>query len=187
MASQAIEMDEDTHQTFLQACQRAKTLQKGVSYLSIEGTLQPTCQTQRKAQPSPETSETEEDDFTIVVPKVYKPLQGPAMKKALTMEQYGSYTNLVYSAQDTNSQVIGTSGIYPRIHFLAGSNTDEVTRAVIYGYCGITSSLGNCEIPEMHKSIIEAVKKFRKSSKSDMVVLKLLSASPEVHLVPVPG
>jgi len=39
----------------------------------------------------------------------------------------------------------------------------------------------------MHKSIIEEVKKVRKSSKSDMVVLKLLSASPEVHPIPVPG
>jgi len=38
MVSQAIEMDEDTHQTFLQAYQRAKTLQQGVSYLSTEGT-----------------------------------------------------------------------------------------------------------------------------------------------------
>jgi len=81
-----------------------------------------------------------------------------------------------------------TSGIYPRIHFLTGSDTDVVTRAVIYDYCGnITSSPGNSEILGIHKFIIEAVKKFRKSSKSDMVVLKLLSASPEVHPIPIPG
>ena len=97
----------------------------------------------RKAQVSPETSEIEEDEFTLVLSKTFKPLQEPAMKKALTMEQYSSYINWVYSAQNTNIQVIDTSGIYPRIHFLAGSTTDEV-RAVIYGYCrSITSSPGN--------------------------------------------
>jgi len=53
------------------------------------------------------------------------------MKKVLTMDQYNSYTNWVYSPQDTSSQVVDTSGIYPRIHLFAGSNTDEVTRAVI--------------------------------------------------------
>ena len=86
MALKAIEMDEDTHQTFLQTCQRAKTLQQGVDLLSTEGTLQHTCQMQGKAQLSSETSETEEGDFTIVIPKVYKPSQKLAMKKALTME-----------------------------------------------------------------------------------------------------
>ena len=104
------------------------------------------------------------------------------------MEQYASYTHWVYSAQNTNSQIVDTYGIYPRFHFLAGSNTDDVTKAVIYGFCGsITCSPGNREILGMHKSIIEAAKKFRKSSKSDMVVLKLLSASPEVYPTPVPG
>ena len=53
-----------------------------------------------------------------------------------------------------------------------------------YDYCGsVTESPGNCEILRLHKSIIEAVKKFRKSSRSDMVVLKFLTASPEVHPV----
>jgi len=103
------------------------------------------------------------------------------------MEQYASYTHWVYSPQNTNSQIVDTSGIYPRIHFLARSNTDDVTKAVIYGFCGsITCSPGNREILGMHKSIIEAAKKFRKSSKSDIVVSKLLSASPEVYPTPVP-
>ena len=188
MAIEAIEMTEETHLTFLQTCQRAKELQEGVQLLSTEDTPQPTFQTKGKAQLSSESSETEEDDFTVIVPKVYKPLQGPAITQALTMEQYVSYTNWVYSAQSTNSQIIDTSGIYPRIHFLAGSNTDDVTKAVIHGYCGsITCTPGNREILGMHKAVIEAAKKFRKSSKSDMVVLKLLSASPEVYPTPVPG
>jgi len=42
---------------------------------------------------SPEISETEEDDFTVIVPKAYKPLQEPAMERTLTLEQYSSYTN----------------------------------------------------------------------------------------------
>ena len=78
--------------------------------------------------------------------------------------------------------------MYPWIHFLAGSDTDKVTTAVIYG-CGrrITSFTGNREILGMRKSIIDVVKKFRKSSNSDMVFHKLLSASPEMHPVPVLG
>ena len=188
MAIEAIEMTEETHMTFLQTCQRAKELQEGVQLLSTEDTPPPTFQTKGKAQLSSESSETEEDDFTVIVPKVYKPLQGPAITQALTMEQYVSYTNWVYSAQSTNSQIIDTSGIYPRIHFLAGSNTDDVTKAVIHGYCGsITCTPGNREILGMHKSVIEAVKKFRKSSNLDMVVLKILSAIPGVYPTPVPG
>jgi len=124
----------------------------------------------------------------LIAPKALKPLQAPAMQKVLTLEQYSSYTSRAYTTQNTNSQIIDTSGIYPRIHFLAGSNSEDVTKSVIYGYCGsITSSFGNREILEMHKSIIGAVKNFRKSSRSDMVVLKLLSTSPEVYPVPEPG
>ena len=42
MALKAIDMDENTHQTFIEACQRAKTLQEGVCSLSTGGTPQPT-------------------------------------------------------------------------------------------------------------------------------------------------
>jgi len=104
------------------------------------------------------------------------------------MEQHRSYTHWVYTAQNTNSQIIDTSSVFPRIHFLAGNNEADVTQAVIHGYCGsITSSPGNHEILGLNKSIIEAVKKFQKSSRSDLVVLKFLSASPEVLPVPVLG
>jgi len=39
----------------------------------------------------------------------------------------------------------------------------------------------------MHKSTVETVKKFRKSSQSGTVVLKLPSASPEVRPAPILG
>jgi len=177
-------MDEETHQTFLQAYKGTATLQKGVETKS-EGLFQDTSHEKGKSQMSPDISE---EEFNLIVLKALKPLQAPFMQKALTLEQYSSYTSWVYFAHNTNSRIIDTYGKYPRIHFLAGSDTQEVTRAVIYGYCGsITSSPGNHEILGMHKSTVEAVKKFRKSSQSGTVVLKLPSASPEVRPVPVLG
>ena len=106
VAFNAIEMDEDIHHTFLQSFQKAKELQEEVSHPSTkdDGSSQLTFQEKGKAQISPDSSETEEDDeFTLILPKAMKPLQELVMKKALTMEQYSSYTNWVYSAQTTNS------------------------------------------------------------------------------------
>ena len=81
------------------------------------------------------------------------------------MEQHRSYTHWVYTAQSTNSQIIDTSGVFPRIHFLAGSSEADVTQAFIHGYCGsIFSSPGNREILGLNKFIIEAVKSFEKVS-----------------------
>jgi len=117
-----------------------------------------------------------------------KPFQAPEIQKAFSMEQYSSYTYWVYTAHNDANRIIDPSGIYPRIHFLAGSNTDDVTKVVTYGFCGsITSSPGNREILGLHKSIIEAVKKFRKSSRSDIFVLKFLSAIPEMLPTPAPS
>jgi len=42
--------------------------------LSTEDTAQPTFQMKGKAQLSSASSKTEEDDFTVIVPKAYKPL-----------------------------------------------------------------------------------------------------------------
>ena len=89
MALNAIDMDEDIHQSFPETWQRARQLQEAVCS-PTETFQQPTIQKEGKAVDTSETSETEEDDFTIVVPKVYKPLQEPKIKKALTMEQYSS-------------------------------------------------------------------------------------------------
>jgi len=140
MALKAIDMDEDIHQSFLETCQKARQLQEVICCPTI-AFQQPTIQEKGKAVDTSETSETEEDDFTVIVPKVYKPLQEPQIKRALTMEEHRSYTHWVYTAQNTNSQIIDTSGVFPRIHFLAGSNEADVTQAVNHGYCGsITSS-----------------------------------------------
>jgi len=43
--------------------------------------------------------------------------------------------------------IIDPSGIYPRVHFLAGSEADDLTKAFFYSHCGsVTGSLGNHEI-----------------------------------------
>jgi len=58
----------------------------------------------------------------------------------------------------------------------------------MYGFCGsITGSPGNREILNLNKSLIEAVKKFRKSSKADLTVLKIISCRPELGLIVAPG
>jgi hypothetical protein len=188
MASQAMEMDEATHHTFLNACRRATILQKEMDCLSAEPEAQTVSPKKESNEQPSDESENDQENFTLVVPKAQKPLQEPAMQQALTLEQYRSYSQWVYTTQNTNSWFIEFSGKYPRIHFLAGSSPDDVNRAVFYGYCGsITSSPGNREIIGLHKSIIEAVKKFRKTSKSDHVVLKFLMASPEVAPTPALG
>jgi len=89
MALNAIDMEEDIHQSFLETCQRARQLQETIC-CPTETIQQPTIQKEGKAVDTSEISETKEDDFTVVVPKVYKPLQEPEIKKALTMEQYSS-------------------------------------------------------------------------------------------------
>ena len=95
----------------------------------------------------------DEEDFTLIVPKATKPLQAPELQKALTLEQYRSYTHWVQSTQNTSNRIIDPFGLYPRIHFLAGSQAEDVTKAV-------TGSPGKCEILGSHKSVIEAVKSF---------------------------
>jgi len=78
--------------------------------------------------------------------------------------------------------------MYPRIHFLAGSDPEEVSQAVMYRFCGsTTSSPGNQEILSLNKSLIEAVKKFKKSSKADLIVLKIISCGPESRPIVTPG
>jgi len=115
-------------------------------------------------------------------------LKKQAIHEACTLEHYSSYVHWVYTTQTTDSRIIHTSGIYPWIHFLAGSDPEEVSQAVIYGFCGrITSSPGNREILNLNKSLIEAVKKFRKSSKADLIVLKIISYGPELWPIVAPG
>jgi len=108
-----------------------------------------------------DSSETDEEDFTLTTPKAMKPLQVLELQRALTLEQYRSYTRWVYSTQNTCNRIVDPSWIYPRIHFLVGSQPEDVTKAVFYGCCGsVTGSPGNRKILGLHESIIEAVKKF---------------------------
>jgi len=59
---------------------------------------------------SPDMSEEDEEEFTLIVPKALKPLQTPFMQKALTLEQYSSYASWVYFAQNTDRRIIDTYG-----------------------------------------------------------------------------
>ena len=83
MALQPMEMDEDTHHTFLQAYQRVAALQKEMECLLVEDASFPTFQTKEKEKMPSYSSETDEEDFILIVPKVIKPLQGPELQKAL--------------------------------------------------------------------------------------------------------
>ena len=115
------------------------------------------------------------DDFVPILSKATKALKKQAIHEACTLEHYSSYVHWVYTARTTDSCIVDTSRIYPRIHFLARSDPEEVSQAVLHGFCGsITSSPGNREILNLDKSLIEAVKKFRKSSKADLIVLKII-------------
>jgi len=81
-----MEMDEDTHHTFLQTCQRAAAVQKEMESLPAEDTSFHTFQTKEKEKISLDSSETDEEDFTLVVPKAMKPLQALELQKAFTLE-----------------------------------------------------------------------------------------------------
>ena len=83
---QAIEMDQDTYRTFLQACQRATALQKEMECLSTEETSLPAFQKKEKGKMPSDSCETDEEDFTLIVAKAMKPLQAPELQKALTIE-----------------------------------------------------------------------------------------------------
>ena len=134
-----------------------------------------TFHTKGKAVASPASSEKEEDEFTLVMPHSSKSLSNPASQAELTMAHYSAYTNMVYTAKSTNTLMVDFSGLYPRLHFLAGCSPEDVLKAFTYGYCGsITSSPGNREILHLPRVIIESVKKFRRTSRSDMVVMKFL-------------
>ena len=81
-----MEMDEDTHHTFLQACQSAAAVQKEMECLSAEDTSFLTFQTNEKEKMPLDSSKTNEDDFTLIIPKAMKPLQVPELQNAFTLE-----------------------------------------------------------------------------------------------------
>jgi len=75
MALQPVEMDEDTHHIFLQAYQRAATLQKEIECLSAEDTAPLAFQKKEKDKMPSDSSETDKEDFILIAPKAMKPLQ----------------------------------------------------------------------------------------------------------------
>ena len=181
LASQQIDMDDDTHQTYLMACKRAHQLEDS---LRLQGSAFP----QKEEKEDKSSSHDSDDDFIPILAKTTKALTKQAIHEACTLEHYSSYVHWVYTAQTNESRIIDTSGIYPRIHFLAGSPPEEVAQAFTYGFCGsITSSPGNREILHLNKSLVEAVKKFRKSSQADLIVLKIISCGPELRPIVAPG
>jgi len=68
IALKAIDMNEDIHQSFLETCQNARQLQEAVCCPTATF-QQPTIQKEGKEVDTSETSEIEEDDFTVIIPK----------------------------------------------------------------------------------------------------------------------
>jgi len=182
LVSQQIDMDDETHQQYLLACKRAHKLEESIQLKCWPFLLQD----EEKEEKS--STNSSEDDFIPILSKATKALKQQAIHEACTLEHYSSYVQWVYTAQTTDTRIIDTSEIYPRIHFLAGSQPKEVAQAFTYGFCGsITSSLGNKEILHLNKSLTEAVKKFRKSSKANLIVLKIISCGQELRPLIAPG
>jgi len=130
------------------------------------------------------SSKIDEEDFTVILPDAMKPLQVLELQKVLTLEQYCFYTYWVYSAQNTSIKIIDPSGIYPRIHFLAGREAEDVTKCflwLLWKCYWLSWQPRNSWITYVHH---RSSKKVLKCSRSDIVVLKFLTASPEVHPVP---
>ena len=192
LAIQAIELDENLHREFISSYEKSNIFQEEI-YREPE--IMPTFRNKGKAVQAtpfsirevPKISKKEEEEFIVVQPR-QTAVVSKDEQSLLTMAQFSAYTKQVYTTHSTNSLLVEGTGKYPRLHFLAGSNADDVFKAFTYGYCGsITSSPGNREILLLPRILIEAVKKFRRSSRSDMVVLKLISASPEIYPSPQPG
>jgi len=181
LASQQMDMDDDTHLTYLMACKRAHKLEESPK---LQGSTFP----QGGEKDDKSSSHDSDDDFIPILAKTTKALKHQAIHEACILEHYSAYVHWVYTTQTNESRIIDTSEIYPRIHFLAGSPPEEVAQAFTYGFCGsITSSPGNREILHLNKSLIEAVKKFRKRSQADLIVLKIISCGPELRPILAPG
>ena len=192
LAIQAIELDEQLHQEFISTYEKANLFHKEISSAPED---MPTFRNKGKAVQAtplsnrevPKSSKKEEDEFIVVQPRQSAVLPKDE-QSLLTMAQFSAYTKQVYTTRSTNSLLVEGTGKYPRLHFLAGSNAEDVFKAFTYGFCGsITSSPGNREVILLPRVLIEAVKKFRRSSRSDMVVLKLISVSPEIYPSPQTG
>jgi len=97
LASQQMDMDENTHQQYLMACKRAHKLEESIKPLSPPFLLQ--------AEEKDDKSSTanSKDDFTLVLSNAAKALTKQVVHEACTLEHYSSYVRWVYTAQTNNS------------------------------------------------------------------------------------
>jgi len=115
------------------ACKRAHKLGESIKHSSFH--------LQEEEMEDKSSAASSDDDFVPVLSKATKALKKQAIYEACTLEHYSSYVRWVYTARTTDTRIVDTSGIYPGIHFLAGSDPEEVSQAVLYRFCeSITSS-----------------------------------------------
>jgi len=128
LASQQLDMDEDTHQEYLKACKRAHTLEESIKALLSPFLLnkEDTAHLKEEETNDKSSSADSQDDFVPILSKATKALSHHAIHEACTLKHYWSYVHWVYTAQTNESRIIDTSGIYPIFHFLAGSQPEDV-------------------------------------------------------------
>ena len=91
LASQQIDMDENTHEQYLMACKRAHKLEESIKPLSSPFLLQ------KEEKDDKSSTVDSEDDFTVVLPRAAKALTKQAVHEACTLEHYSSYVQWVYT------------------------------------------------------------------------------------------
>jgi len=100
LASQQLDIDEDTHQEYLKACKRAHTLEE-----SIKAPLSPfllhkedTSHLKEEETDDKSSSADSRDDFAPILSKATKALSHHAIHEACNLEHYRSYVQWVYTA-----------------------------------------------------------------------------------------
>ena len=84
------------------------------------------------------------------------------IQEIFTKESYTSYSKWVYSTQANTSRIIDTYGIYPRTHFLVGTNSNDVIKAIVYGYCGNQFSRQLKNYYDSTRPLLKPLKNFEK-------------------------
>ena len=92
LASQQMDMDDDTHQKYLMACKRAHKLEESLKPQSSPFLLQ------EEEKEDKSSTANSEDDFIPILSKTTKALKQQAVHEACTLEHYSSYVHWVYTA-----------------------------------------------------------------------------------------
>ena len=92
LASQQMDMDEDTHQRYLLACERAHKLEESLKPQSSPFLLQ------EEEKEDKSSTANSEDDFIPILSKTTKALKQQAVHEACILEHYSSYVHWVYTA-----------------------------------------------------------------------------------------